>query len=116
MLEGMAVTQVAQVANTGRTTEVLGRTRQHYLKVTMSNSYIAGGDPFDPKATIGTAAVRHVELNPRWAAGVTGPINKSFFYDPVAKTIVAIVGTTGVEVANAVDLSGCVFDVVVVTD
>jgi len=111
-----AVTQVAQVANAGRVTEVLGRQRRAFLKVTMSTSYATGGDPFDPAAIIGTAAVRHVALYPRFVAGATGPLTRIFVYDPVNKKIFAWVASTGAEVANATDLSGCVFDVEVVTD
>lgn len=94
----------------GRAQDVVGTRRVSYFRVSMSASYTTGGEAFDPKANGHIGDVGHVRISPRYAAGATGPINHVFMYDHTNKKIVALVGTTGVEVGAAVDLSGTVLD------
>jgi hypothetical protein len=97
--------------------EVFGRRSAGLYTVTLDTSYPSpGGYAFDPKAFGFVGVVQHVLISPRFAAGATGTLTRQFQYDQVNKKIVAIVTSTGVEVANAVDVSGCVLDITVIGD
>lgn len=99
----------------GRANDVVGARRVTYLRVTLDNSYQSGGMAFDPKAFGHQGKVESVRLYPRFVAGATGPIGKVFYYDHTNKKIFVFITSTGVE-AGAIDLSGCVLDVVVQSD
>lgn len=65
-------------------------------------SYVAGGDPFLP-ADVKLGQIDVLTLNDAILAG-TNTLYTAV-YDPINNKIMWFVGTTGVEVANAVNLS-----------
>jgi hypothetical protein len=113
----MAIT-VATPSMKGRVTDLLGRHRAGYFTVTLDTSYPSpGGYAFDPKTVGFVGVVDRVIIQPRYAGtGATATLTRRFEYDYANKKIVAIVTSTGVEVANAVDVSGCVLDITVIGD
>lgn len=111
----MALTAVAPTTK-GRSNDVVGARRVTYLRLNMGASYVTGGLPFTPKLFGHQGAVDRVVIQARFAAGATGTLTRRFEYDYTNKTIVAIVTSTGAEVANAADLTLCTLDVEVYSD
>lgn len=111
----MALSVVPAVTR-GRAQERLGTRAVSFGRVNLGASYVTAGMPFVPKSALGHVGdVDRVVLSPRYAAGATGPVGKQFFYDHTNQKIVAVVTSTGAEVANATDLSLCILDVEVVS-
>lgn len=100
----------------GRANDVVGTRRVTYLRVTLDNAYPTNGIAFDPKAFGHVGKVETVRLFPRFAAGASGPVGKNFIYDHTNKKIFVVVTSTGAEAANGSDQSGCVLDVIVLSD
>lgn len=110
----VTVTSVnAGVTTSGRNEDSWGARRVGLYRVTLDNSYLAGGVAFDPRLFGFDKPVAAVFSDVRKVAATVG---KSFMYDYVNKKVVATVDSTGVEVANAVDLSTVVIDVIVVSE
>lgn len=99
-----------------RADEVFGRRRVGLYTVSLGNSYVTNGLPFDPKAFGYIGTVDKVILVPRFVTGATGTTTRQFQYDVVNKKIVVIITSTGLENANAGDLTLCVLDVIVIGD
>lgn len=110
----MAVTvtnvSASGVATGGRNEFVLGERRSALYRVTLSNSYPAGGESFDPNAFGFAWPVATLFLDVRKVAATLG---RHFEYDFVNKKIFVYVTSTGVE-AGAVDLSTVIIDCLVV--
>lgn len=95
----------------GRSEDVWGRRRVGLYRVTMDSSYVTGGEPFDPIAFGFQGPVAAVFISTR---KVAVSVDTKFDYDFVNETIFGTVLSTGVQIANATDLSTVVLDVVVV--
>lgn len=101
----------------GRSDDVWGRRRIGEFKVALDTSYPTGGYAWDPKASGFVGTVERVIIQARYnGTGATATQTRRFEYDYANKKIVALVTSTGVEVANAADVSGCVLDIVVIGD
>lgn len=99
------------VTTTGRNENVWGSRRVGLYRFTPSTSYPTGGEPFDPRSFGFQGPVGAVFLSVR---SVAAAVTRRFEYDHAAKTIKAIVTSTGAEVAAAQDLSTVLIDVWVV--
>lgn len=109
-----SVTSVnAGVTTSGRNEDVWGARRVGLYRFTPSTSYPTGGEPFDPRAFGFDKPVASVFLTVR---SVAAAVTRRFEYDFAAKTIKAVVTSTGAEVAAAQDLSTVVIDVLVVSE
>lgn len=114
----MAIT-VSTGTTKGRANDVIGARRVTRVRVTLDTSYPTGGYSFDPKSAVNgghNGAVSIVKLFPRWVTGATGSTTRRFEYDYTNKKIIGFVTSTGVEIGNAVDVSGVVLDVEVISD
>jgi hypothetical protein len=100
----------------GRLNDVWGARRVTLLTVNLGTSYTTGGQAFVPKQFGHQGGVSRVIISPRYAAGATGPLTRQFMWDPVNQKFVVIITSTGVEQANAGDVSGVVLDIIVVSD
>lgn len=102
----------------GRSDDEWGRRRIGQFRVALDTAYVSpGGYAWDPKQFGYPGVVEKVIIQPRYnGTGATATQTRRFEYDYTNKKIVALVTSTGVEVANAVDVSGCVLDIVVIGD
>jgi hypothetical protein len=111
----MAVTvsnvSASSVTTGGRNDVQLGERRAVLHRVTFDASYPTGGQPYDPRSFGVNFPVATIFLNVRKVAASVGT---EFVYDYVNKKIFAFVTSTGLEVANAVNLSTVVIDAFVV--
>lgn len=112
----MAASSVTAVSGSaaqtqGRTEDVFGRRRVGLYRFTPSTSYPTGGEPFNPVQFGFQGPVASVFLTVR---SVAASVTRRFEYDFAAKTIKAVVTSTGAEVAAAQDLSTVVIDVLVI--
>lgn len=71
-------------------------------KYTGPTSYVTGGDPV-AAADMAMGRLEHLDLSPAIDAGSTG--FRTLAWNPTTNKVVWFVGTTGVEVANGVDVS-----------
>lgn len=107
----MAATTLVTTKMSGRKVDVFGSHKVAQFAITMG-TYNTGGNAMDPRVLAGDmGVVSAVFLSPRFVAS---NITRRLEYDAVNKKIVAIVTSTGAEVADATDLSAVIVDVFVV--
>lgn len=111
----MALTVVAPKTK-GRSNDAWGGRFVTLLRVNLGSSYATGGLAFDPKQFGHQNGVQRVIIEPRFDSTATGTLTRRFEYDYTNKKIVAIVTSTGAEVANAADLSTCTLDIIVIAE
>ena len=112
----MAASSVGSVSagttqTAGRAEGVWGRRRTGLYRFTPSTSYPTGGESFNPVSFGFQGPVAAVWLTVR---SVAASVTRRFEYDHSAKTIKAVVTSTGAEVAAAQDLSTILIDVLVI--
>lgn len=95
---------------TGRKEDIWGTRRIGLYRVTLDASYVTGGEPWNPNTEGFQGPVAAVIISTRKVA-VT--VDTKFDYDFVNKKIFGTVLSSGVEIANAVDLSTVVLDIIV---
>lgn len=110
----VSVTPVyAGAVTSGRSEDVWGARRVGLYRITFDSSYVTNGEPWDPRASGFDKPVASVQPSVRYASASK---DWNVQYDHVNAKLVAIVTSTGAEVANATDLSTLVIDVTVLSE
>ncbi len=86
---------------------IVGASKEAIVDITFDDHYPTGGESFTT-ALVDPAETAAVAFNFVSCGSRTVPASNTFFYDYTNKKLMAFVITTGVEVANDVDLSAAI--------